>query len=50
MEGDIRTAGLCAMRNRYREASKKDKGRKLDEFVALTGCHRKHAVRMLGQC
>ena len=21
----------------------------LDEFVAMTGCHRKHAVRLLGQ-
>ncbi len=22
----------------------------LDEFVAIAGCHRKHAVRLLGQC
>ena len=40
---------LGAIRNRYREASKRDKSRMLDEFVALTGCHRKHAVRLLGE-
>ena len=22
----------------------------LDEFIALTGCHRKHAVRLMGRC
>ena len=43
-----RTEVLGAIRNRYREASKRDKSRMLDEFVALTGCHRKHAVRLLG--
>ena len=45
-----RTEVLGAIRSRYREASKRDKSRMLDEFVALTGCHRKHAVRLLGQC
>ena len=53
MVGDIssatRTEVLGAIRNRYREASKKDKGRMLDEFVAIAGCHRKHAVRLLCQ-
>ena len=44
-----RTEVLGAIRNRYREASKRDKSRMLDEFVALTGCHRKHAVRLLGE-
>ncbi len=39
---------LGAIRSRYREASKKDKSRMLDEFVAIAGCHRKHAVRLLG--
>ena len=43
-----RTEVLGAIRNRYRKASKRDKSRMLDEFVALTGCHRKHAVRLLG--
>ena len=33
----------------YREASKGEKSRMFDEFVAMVGCHRKHAVRLLGQ-
>ena len=41
---------LGAIRSRYREASRKDKRRVLDEFVAIAGCHRKHAVRLLGRC
>ena len=32
---------------RYREASKSEKQKVLDEFVVLTGCHRKHAIRAL---
>ena len=40
---------LEAMQRRYRESSKMDKTRILDEFVALTGYHRKHAVRLLSQ-
>ena len=44
-----RTEVLESIRGRYREASKTDKTRMLDEFVALTGCHRKHAVRLPGQ-
>ncbi len=53
MAGEIslatRTEVLGAIRSRYGEASKKDKSRMLDEFVAMAGCHRKHAVRLLGQ-
>ena len=53
MVGEIstvtRTEVLGAIRNRYLEASKSDKSRMLDEFVALVGCHRKHAVRLLNQ-
>ena len=53
MAGDInlatRTEILGAIRSRYGEASKKEKSRMLDEFVAMTGCHRKHAVRLLRQ-
>ena len=53
MVGEIsaatRTEVLGAIRSRYRKASKRDKSRMLDEFVALTGCHRKHAVRLLGE-
>ena len=44
-----RTEVLGAIRSRYREASKRDKSRMLGEFVAMAGCHRKHAVRLLGQ-
>ena len=53
MVGEISTVTrpevLGAIRNRYLEASKRDKSRMLDEFVALTDCHRKHAVRLLNQ-
>ena len=52
MVGEIsaatRTEVLGAIRSLYREASKRDKSRMLDEFVAMAGCHRKHAVRLLG--
>lgn len=37
-----------AIRHRYARASKQDKSRILDEFVAMTGYHRKHAIRVLG--
>ena len=54
MVGDISTAArtevLGSIRDRYTEASKRDKSRMLDEFIALTGCHRRHAVRLMGQC
>ena len=36
-----------ALAERYRIASRKDKGRILDEFTGLTGMHRKHAMRLL---
>ena len=39
---------LGTLRQRYTSATKGDKGRILDEFVAVAGCHRKHAVRLLG--
>lgn len=38
---------LEALRQRYRSASKADKAKILDEFVAVAGCHRKHAIRLL---
>ena len=47
ISGVTRTEVLRAIRNRYRDESKKDKSRMLDEFVATVGCHRKHAVRLL---
>src|SRR5881392_1266795 len=38
---------LDLLRQRYRQADKQDKGKILDEFVALAGRHRKHAIRLL---
>ncbi len=40
---------LATVRDRYRASSKKDKSRILDEFIAVTGHHRKHGVRLLGR-
>lgn len=42
-----RKAVTGVMRARYRRASKKQKGRMLDEFIALTGYHRWYAVGLL---
>ena len=39
---------LATIMDRYRECSKRDKSRVLDEFIAVTGHHRKHAIRLLG--
>jgi hypothetical protein len=36
-----------ALRVRYQDAAVGDKVKILDEFVALTGYHRKHAIRVL---
>ena len=36
-----------AVGKRYRTADRLHKGRILDEFVAVTGFHRKHAMRLL---
>ena len=36
-----------AVRGRYLRASKKEKGRILDEFTKVIGCHRKVAIRLL---
>ena len=38
---------LAMIRGRYRGSSKKDKARILDEFVAVTGHHRKRCSRLL---
>ena len=40
---------VATIRDRYRQASKKDKGRILDEFTAITGHNRKHGIRLLSQ-
>jgi len=38
---------ITAVGHRYRNASRTDRTAILDEFVALTGYHRKHAIRVL---
>jgi len=38
---------VLAVADRYRTSTRSDKTRILDEFVRLTGYHRKHAVRVL---
>ena len=40
---------LVTLRERCRNSSKKDKSRILDEFIAITGHHPKHGIRLLGQ-
>lgn len=43
----VRQELVQAVSGRYRTGSADEKGRILDEFVALTGYHRKHAIRVL---
>lgn len=38
-----------AIRERYKRASRNEKGRILDEFIQVTGYHRKAAIRLLGR-
>jgi hypothetical protein len=38
---------IQAIAERYRAASRADKEKILDEFVEVTGFHRKHAIRVL---
>lgn len=38
---------LASLKKRYAKASKKERGRILDEYVQTTGCHRKHAIAVL---
>ena len=38
---------MDSLRERYRSGSRGGKCRILDEFVAVTGYHRKHAIRLL---
>ncbi len=42
-----RTELVEAIGERYRSGDRRSKGRVLDEFVAVTGFHRKHAMRLL---
>jgi hypothetical protein len=38
---------LEALRQRYLVATKPQKSKVLDEFIAVAGCHRQHAIRLL---
>ena len=38
---------VAAVIERYSKGRQAEKGRILDEFVAITGFHRKHAMRVL---
>jgi hypothetical protein len=40
---------VIAIRDRYQRANKQEKGKILDEFVQVTGYHRKAAIRLLGK-
>jgi hypothetical protein len=40
---------LANIKDRYRHAGRKAKARILDEFCAVCGHHRKHAIRLLGK-
>ena len=40
---------LASIQERYQCSSNRDKGRILDEFIAVTGHHRKHGIRLLGK-
>ncbi len=39
-----------AVRKRYLRGSKKEKGKILDEFTRVTGCHREAAIRLFRHC
>ena len=40
---------ITALSKRYKNAGRSDKSRILDEFIALTDYHRKHAIRVLSE-
>jgi hypothetical protein len=48
---DIRRQFLRALKTRYQAASKTEKTRFLEEFILISGYHRKSAIRLLnGAC
>jgi hypothetical protein len=47
ISADARRELVRAIGDRYRAGSKQEKARILDEFVAVTGFHRKHSIRLL---
>jgi hypothetical protein len=40
---------LTSLKKRYKKASKKERGKILDEYVQTTGYHRKHAIAVLSR-
>lgn len=48
ISGDVRQQLVGAIGKRYQGGTRVEKARILDEFVAVTGYHRKHAIRLLG--
>lgn len=46
---EVRLEIVNAVRQRYDTASKSEKGHILKEFVAISGYHRKHAIRLLNR-
>ena len=38
---------LASLKKRYKRATKKERGKILDEYVQTTGYHRKHAIAVL---
>jgi hypothetical protein len=40
---------VAAQRSRYQQVGRAEKGQILNEFVAATGYHRKHAMRLFRQ-
>ena len=40
---------LTSIQERYQGSSKRDKVRILDEFITVTGHHRKHGIRLSGK-
>ena len=49
MGGDSKREYLAAIRQRYFQASREEKGAILQEFCAVCCYHRKHAIRLLNQ-
>src|SRR5438445_13845240 len=43
----VRDELVAAISGRYSQADRTERGRILDEFTAITGFHRKHAMRLL---
>lgn len=46
-KADARAKYEAGIKQKYRQAKKKEKGELLDEFVMVTGYHRKHAMEIL---